>query len=297
MDDIAGGFKLSGWLPRSNVFKPRAKRPMMSMETLQGLAAALNGSTLRNMESREEPDLEEATWLETEEEVRKGWVWFDDDADSCKQKFIGKRFGIRQSNKTRVIDDCSCCGLNWTVGLHEKFQLQSIDVLAAVVTEAFKSFPGSKFPSVLGRCYDLKSAYKQFAVHPKDRSHLRMAVRSSADGTLRMLGFDALPFGAVGSVAGFLRVSLAVWYIGLIALQICWTVFYDDYSVLSRESLLENTSWTVESLFSLLGLKYANEGKKFQPFNEKFKMLGLVTLQSVEPNWYRRSMRSLLRVG
>ena len=112
----------------------------MSMETLKTLSKALNATTYRNMSVRQEPDIEAAAWEETEEEVRKGWVWFDNEGESPDLKFIGKRFGIRQSNKVRVIDDCSCCGLNWTVGLHEKFQLQSIDVLASIVTEAFKAF-------------------------------------------------------------------------------------------------------------------------------------------------------------
>ena len=88
--------------------------------------------------------------------MRKGWVWFDNEGQSHSHKPIGKRFGIRQSNKVRVIDDCSCCGLNWTVGLREKFQLKSVDNLASIVTEAFKAFPGLKFPNILGRCYDLK---------------------------------------------------------------------------------------------------------------------------------------------
>ena len=90
----------------------------------------------------------------------------------------------------------------------------------------------------------------------------------------RLIGFNALPFGAVGSVAGFL-VSLAVWYIGITALQVCWTAFYDDFSVLSRKELLSNTSWCVETLFKLLGLRYATDVKKFLPFDRKFKMLGL----------------------
>ena len=275
VDDIASGFKLSGWMPKSHVFKARAKRPSMSMETLKGLSKALNAATYKNMTVRQEPDIEGATWDETVEEIAKGWIWFDEDQPGEGQKFIGKRFGIRQSNKVRVIDDCSCCGLNWTVGLHEKFQLQSIDILAAVIAEAFKDFPGSSFPRVLGRCYDLKSAYKQFAIHSADRVHLRMAVRSPDSEVLKLIGFNALPFGAVGSVAGFLRVSLSVWYIGLVALQLCWTVFYDDYSILSRVELIENTSWSVETLFELLGLSYAKDGKKFLPFDSKFKMLGL----------------------
>ena len=285
IDDIAAGFKLSGWMPRSHVFKTRTKRPSMALSTLKGLAKALNTATFRNMDVRQDSDLEAATWDETDGEVKKGWIWFDEGEHDGSQKFVGRRFGIKQSNKIRVIDDCSCCGLNWTVGLHEKFQLQSIDILACIIAEAFRSGGGGPFPSVFGRCYDLKSAYKQFAVHGSDRDHLRMAVRSPVDSAIRLIGFNALPFGAIGSVAGFLRVSLAVWFVGLVALDLCWTVFYDDYSVLSREELLNSTAWSVETLLDLLGLTFAKEGKKFMPFNHKFQMLGLeVNLEGCKDN-------------
>lgn len=52
IDDIASGFKLNGWMPRSHVFKPRAKRPAMSMETLKTLSKALNATTYRNTSVR-----------------------------------------------------------------------------------------------------------------------------------------------------------------------------------------------------------------------------------------------------
>ena len=116
VDDIASGFKLSGWMPKSHVFKARAKRPSMSMETLKGLSKALNAATYKNMTVRQEPDIEGATWDETVEEIAKGWIWFDEGQPGEGQKFIGKRFGIRQSNKVRVIDDCSCCGLKLDSG-------------------------------------------------------------------------------------------------------------------------------------------------------------------------------------
>ena len=250
-------------LSKSNVFKPRAKRPSMAMQTLRKLAKGLNAATLRNMEVRQEESLEQATWAKTVEEEKRGWIWFDNGDLNEQTKFVGRRFGLKQSEKTRVIDDCSCCGLNWTVGLPEKLHLQSIDILASMMASVFRMFQHQQFPEVLGRCYDLKAAYKQFAVHSDDRSVLRMAVRDPASHAPKLLGFNALPFGAVGSVAGFLRVSLAVWYIGVVGLKICWTSFYDDYSVLSRRDLLANTAWSVESLFQLFGLKYACEGKKF----------------------------------
>ena len=121
----------------------------MSLDTLK-LAPALNSSTLRSMTFRQDPELEQATWDETVEEEKKGWIWFDDSRHDDGLKFVGRSFGIQQSSKTRVIDDCSCCGLNWTVGLHEKFQLQSIDVLASMLAAAFKLFPGNAIPDVLG---------------------------------------------------------------------------------------------------------------------------------------------------
>ena len=91
-----------------------------------------------------------------------------------------------------------------------------------------------------------------------------------------ILGVNALPFGGVGSVAGFLRVSHALWHIGAVALGLCWTAFYDDFSVLSREELLRSTSSSCELLFRLLGIDYADTGKEAVPFSQNFKMLGLV---------------------
>ena len=110
IDDIACGFKLSGWMPKSDVFKKRAKRPSMSLETLKRLSKSLNAATCKNMETRQDADLEEATWGETVTEIDKGWVWLDASNDSSQTRFVGRRFGIKQSSKIRVIDDCSCCG-------------------------------------------------------------------------------------------------------------------------------------------------------------------------------------------
>ena len=84
------------------------------------------------------------------------------------------------------------------------------------------------------------------------------------------------PFGAVGSVAGFLRISHALWFIGAAALGLCWTAFYDDFSVLAREELLHSTSSACELLFRLLGIDFADSGKKAVPFSSNFKILGLV---------------------
>ena len=190
---------------------------------------------------------------------------------------MGRRFGIKQGAKVRVIDDCTCCGLNLTVGLHEKFKLHPVDFLATMVGFALKFCPSDgrpKLRGLRGRTYDLRSAYKQFAVHPDDRAALRMGVNVPGSDRCAIIGFNSLPFGAVGSVAGFLRVSQAVWFLGYFGLGL-WSAFYDDYTLLSRYELESSSSWACEALFNLLGLAYAAEGQKCKPFDAKFKTLGL----------------------
>lgn len=41
-----------------------------------------------------------------------------------------------------------------------------------------------------------------------------------------IIGFNSLPLGAVGSVAGFLRISHAVWFIGTAALGLWWSAYF-----------------------------------------------------------------------
>ena len=139
-DDIACGFKLSGYMTKSNVFRARSKRPAFSLETLRKLSRSFNSRNVDALRKRQDAELEEQTWKETEEELRKGWIFLDNSED-LDNKFLGRRFGIHQGSKVRVIDDCTCCGLNLTVGLHEKFKLHAIDFLAAIMGHAFRACP------------------------------------------------------------------------------------------------------------------------------------------------------------
>ena len=261
-------------MTKSNVFRSRTKRPAMSVETLKRLGKSFNSASAKALNNRQDSELEEATWKETQAEIEKGWI-FVDDSGSTTGKFLGKRFGIKQESKIRVIDDCTCCGLNFTVGLQEKFRLHSVDFLAALLGCALKMCPQGSRPNLRGRTYDLKSAYKQFAVHPVDRDTLRMGVNAPGTNGFTVIGFNSLPFRAVGSVAGFLRISQALWYLGYFGLGLFWTALYDDYTLLSRVELESSSSWACEALFSLLGMQYAMEGHKCLPFASEFKTLGL----------------------
>ncbi|CAE6970985.1 unnamed protein product [Symbiodinium sp. CCMP2592] len=252
----------------------KAVRMHFTQRFLLTSVSSLNKAVLEKMAVRQEPLLEHATWQATLDELQSGWIWeapkFEGDF-----KVYARRFGIVQGDKTRVIDDCSCCGLNATVGTVEKFVVHAIDRMAAMLSYAIDISTEGGAP-LCGRTYDLKSAYKQFPVTCADRDILRMFVNRPGQAEPSSVGLNALPFGAIGSVAAFLRISMSVWMLGVLALRVIWTAFFDDYSVVSKESVKQNTAFAVQSLFNLLGLDYAKEGKKAPEFSGVFQMLGLV---------------------
>jgi len=132
--------------------------------------------------------------------------------------------------------------------------------------------------------YDLKSAYKQFAVSTTDRDLLRIACWDDERKKTVFLGLNALPFGAVGSVSAFLRISMAVWYIGVVGLHLCWSAFFDDYTV-SKSIKSANAGQAAEALFTLLGIVFAREGSKAVEFSRRVKSLGVVlNLEKTDPH-------------
>ena len=71
-----------------------------------------------------------------------------------------------------------------------------------------------------------------------------------------------MPFGAVGSVSSFLRASMAIWFIGVRGLRLCWSCFFDDFTILSTRAGSGSAALAAESLFKLLGVRFAEDGDK-----------------------------------
>jgi hypothetical protein len=246
----------------------------MSLDTLRTLSASLLKTVQNRLIRRQDKDVLEATWAETQEELARGWI-FEHGEDSLEGKVVAMRFGLRQGQKIRVIDDCSICCLNATVGLWEKLQVHSIDILANMLQLAMRAGPKGALPQARGRTYDLKSAYRQFGMSEESRRVLRFAVNGVDGSGPHYYGMNTLPFGAVSSVASFLRLRLSIWFIGFAALRLLWTNFYDDFSLVSASRLENSAAWAAENLFDLLGVVYAKEGKKFLPFSTAFQTLGV----------------------
>ena len=153
-------------------------------------------------------------------------------------------------------------GFNATCGVNEKMKVHSVDDMAAYICWCMSHLGPGAMKQVVGKTYDLKNAYKQYGIRSQDRELLRLAVWDACAKKVRLMGANALPFGAVGSVGAFLRVSMAVWYIGVVGLRLCWTSFFDDYTLLSKQANSKSAEVSAETLFNLLGLQFATEGKK-----------------------------------
>ena len=275
VDDILNGFPLTGWLRKSNVFPHRVRHPEYDLDTLKLLARGLNHSVKSQVSAMEVNEVTRSAWEATKEEIDKGWLWVDDD-QSMDGKVVAKRFGLVQKNKTRVIDDFLICGLNAACGLKEKFRIHAIDELAAYLSWIFTvSSKSGKGLDVVGKTFDLKSAYRLFGLSKQDAELARVLVLDTDNLRPCLLGMRTLPFGAVGSVGGFLRVSYALWFIGMASLELAWTAFYDDYTLITSKALQNSTEMAASNLFDLLGIVYAKEGDKAVKFDKKFKTLGL----------------------
>ena len=272
--DIENGFALYGWLPNTGVFEPCVRKPAFSLETLKMMAHGLKEAVKSRLVNRQVRLVEEATWDETKAELQRGWLWIPQRDLDVTPKIYAMRFGLQQKDKLRVIDDCSVGGLNATIGVPEKLRVHSVDVLLNFLVNCFEVTPGG-MPAAVGRTYDLKSAYKQFGVDSVSRDLLRIMVNVPGQTNPEEIGVQALPFGSVGSVGGFLRVSVAVWFIGLAALALVWSAFYDDFTCVCREELVKSTDQTITGLLNLLGLDFAQTGKKAPPFSACFRTLGV----------------------
>ena len=121
-----------------------------------------------------------------------------------------------------IIDDLSASGVNQTVQTAESPKPHSADFIAAMLLAVLKVSEGSK---LMGRSFDLKSAYKQLAIAKESLSFAFVAVYNPERAKAEIFQLLAAPFGATRSVYSFLRLSNAIWYIGVKALNLIWELF------------------------------------------------------------------------
>ena len=274
VSDILQGFPMTGWLPDSNIFPKDVKEPSLDVGMLESLSKGMNAHVRSKVLAASSSDMASVTRAETNKELEEGWMEIDPGRGD--NVAWAMRFRLQQKEKVRVIDDFSIAGVNQTTGMNERLQIFGIDDIAALLAYSLDSNGDKHHPRMLGETIDLRSAYKQFGICSADRERIRVATSEPSASELVLLLVNSLPFGATGSVAAFLRVSMFLWYVGMAGLKLAWTAFYDDCTLISREDCARNASWAAECLFDMLGDFFAKEGKKATQFDMRFNSLGVI---------------------
>ena len=275
IQDICEGVGITGWLRDSGCFERMPRQPTMTVQSLLATAKGLNQAVISRASGRDEDDLVRAAWDETQLEFEKEWIWLDETNDFSGLS-LTHRFVLQQKKKVRVIDNFKTSGVNSTCGSPEKQKLFGLDFLTTTLVRALSLRKSGGQHGLCEKTFDLSSAYKQFPLHQFDRDFIRIAVPEPGRQTCAIYGMNALPFGATGSVSGFLRGSTALFHIITFGLGVWAGTFFDDFPILCRGDFANQTEQQVSLLLDLLGMRFAREGKKWMPFSEQMEVLGVV---------------------
>ena len=284
-DEIMQGFPLNGWLPGSHVFPPRLRLPEIHPEAFEAMIPSFTSRTLAAVKSCGDIELDRELWNATMEEVQLGFMKGPFSPSSLPEGvLVSPRFGLKQKNKLRPIDDLSISGVNMSTSLPERLKVDAIDECAAMVKELLKR-AGGRAPLV-GKTYDLRKAYRQLAIA---EDHLKLgwvAVWSPDASSPMVFQMESLPFGATSAVAAFLRVSKAIKVIGTALGMLAWTSFYDDFICVCRPEDAKSTDMFIRFLFESLGWELSTGPEKDVPFSSTFAALGVQVDLSGTPEGY-----------
>ena len=273
--DVCSGFRLTGWLRASRVMEPKLTAPTESADNLWRRRVDLNSKAWAQTTSTGDPHLDEELWQATVKDAESGWArLLPASSAPPSEVLLSRRFAVVQGDRVRAVDDFSFSGVNDTLGTSEKVTTMSTVHTTALGLRLLR-FAKAKGLTVLGRCFDLKSAYRQLPIHLQDLPFAAVAVWSPSDKAVRVLQMFALPFGAGGSVPGFVRVALALWRILCRRLLVPATLFFDDFTCMVMAADADSAEASVHLLFRILGWRLALEGDKAKPFAQLFQSLGV----------------------
>ena len=296
------GFPLVGAMPAFGLFDEEpSPAHAIGVEELARRAADCQKTCAESVGPSGDETLDFEVEQITEEEVAKGWLAGPYCPSALNREYgvwlPARRFGIRQGRKTRVIDDYSLHGQNDAAAASEKVDMSGIDTLAAVSRlvlasaqsrdrtlelelssgvvlrgRLHDSWVGDAAADLVGRVWDLSSAYRQCARAPEHAQWSIVAVWSPTAGKVHYYTQPVLPFGARGSVYGFCSVSRALWLVMVAGLDLWVGNYVDDYPHVELADLAEHTTGVVERFFNLLGWDL----KEAPGFSKVFEPLGVV---------------------
>ena len=279
VDEASQGFRLSGAIPDSHIFKAKRTTALMSTAELQSTSVKMREYILETCRSSGDPELDASTYRATQDEHDRGWIWGPVDPTTLPSNAIlTRRFGIWQTSgdqrKCRPIDNYRESLVNLTTSANETITIHSSDTIAAGIAFAMKAHREAGHPQTLCmKAWDLRKAYKQLPLHETSLDESFLCVYDPGSGTAKIFGQYVLPFGARASVHGFCRISAGLWLIGVSGLRLHWYSYFDDFPTVEPEHTCPIARMGIDFLFQLLGWETSSE--KDNPFSGICKVLGL----------------------
>ena len=304
-EELMQGFRLVGLQQPSGVFDADVRPRFLTEENLLKQSKFIKPALWNRIKKAPSNDYDEELWKTTMEEVvAKRWLDGPYSYEELDTLYDGvwnpvRRFAVVQRGKLRAIDDFTESGVNSSFGYLEKIQLKALDEIiwiascfvkfclheerfdfvlqdggrmCGAVHERWKSVDTSG--AILhAKTVDLRSAYKQLAIHPCDRKISVLALKDPSKDNVFGFVSKTLPFGSTASVLHFNRVSRLIHRLGL-QLDVPWANYYDDYPVVDFVCLSSSTSNAIRALMSLLGFECSLD--KEEPFAPQAEMLGVV---------------------
>ena len=235
VDYLIEGVKVMGTLGNTGVWKPGGLGPSVSVETVLRCAKQAQSTMLAPRSSNE---LDKEVWSTTMEEVDDGLLAGPFTPHQVAEKLGplwtgAKRFGLKQGQKVRPIDDFSVNLINSAFGAEEKIVLDGLEEVTArtrawmeiAVNDQFNILDkeGVSYTGVIneewgmkgsmdlvGRVADLRRAYKQVPLSPCHAFASVISVLCPSSRVPALFVSTSLSFGQTAAVYAFLRISRAL---------------------------------------------------------------------------------------
>ena len=103
VDEASQGFRLSGAIPDSHIFKAKRTTASISTTELQTTSVKMREYILETCRSSGDPELDASTYRATQDEHDRGWIWGPVDPTTLPSNAIlTRRFGIWRSGRLQV---------------------------------------------------------------------------------------------------------------------------------------------------------------------------------------------------
>ena len=274
VDEFCAGSKLTGQTDLTNLWPSKITPATMTEGELHAQAKLQRDGISFGQVVFFDSEIAHSVWDQTLQEVLRGEAEGPFDLSEVPSDFpLSRRFGVKQNGKIRCVDDFSWSGINAASQPRESPKPHTLDVVAAMISSVMCHADSEH--AWVSRSFDLRSAYRQCAVHPESRQFSYIVVGDPNTSSLKAFRLKALPFGSVKSVHSFLRIAHSLWAILTSVFWVITTNYFDDFVSIDDFREAASVDYTVKAVFRLLGWRFAEDGPKAPPFSSNLVALGV----------------------